>query len=65
MQGLIAREQALAVWRELGEVTITDDALTTVTFRDFPVGTPLEEIWQWFEETYDTTVYDLLYKEDA
>ena len=30
-------------------------------WKDFPAGTFREDIWHWFEETFDVSVFELMY----
>lgn len=53
--------KAKKLWSELGNIPVNDDGETEEQFLDFEAGTHCEEIWSWFEETFDVRVYDLMF----
>lgn len=45
------------LWEEFGEVPMNPDTEETeVLRRHFPPGTHREEVWHWFEESFDLSV---------
>jgi len=53
-------QQAKVLWSELGDTTTDEDGNIDVPFQSFPVGTDREDIWSWFEETFDVSVAENL-----
>jgi len=55
--------KAHTLWAELGDVpTVGSEDCIDEDWRQFPKGTPREDIWHWFEETYNLSVAeDLMY----
>lgn len=50
------------LWYEFGDVPMDPETeCIEESWRGFPKGTHREEIWHWFEETYDVSVADLMY----
>jgi len=49
-----------ALWAELGDIPVNDDGEIQLGFVDFPPGTDREEIWHWFEETFDVSIANLM-----
>jgi hypothetical protein len=60
------RKAAREKWRELEEIPVCTDkdgnAVLFAAWEMFPEGTPVKEIWQWFEDTYHISVADDLMK---
>jgi len=56
-------EEARKLWEQLGEIpTATNGEFIDEPFLHFEIGTTITEIWQWFEDTYDVSVYsDLMF----
>ncbi len=51
------------LWDLLGDVPIKDNDEVDTPFLDFEKGANREEIWAWFEETFNLSVVeDLMYK---
>ena len=49
-------------WFEFGDVPMNPETeCIERDWNDFPAGTHREEIWSWFEETYNVRVADLMY----
>lgn len=49
-------------WNEFGDVPMNPETECIESeWNGFPAGTHREEIWHWFEETYDISVHDLMY----
>lgn len=49
-------------WYDLGEVAMTTDGTILEEFLHFDIGTDKQEIWNWFEDTFDINVIeDLIY----
>lgn len=62
---MIEEEKIKELWEEFG--TIPMDPETECIEEDwngFPAGTFREDIWHWFEETYNVSVAKLMYEED-
>lgn len=55
------KTQARILWRLLGDCPIDENECIDVQFLDFPIGTHREDIWHWFEDTFDVRVHDLMY----
>lgn len=50
-------------WLEFGDVPMDPETeCIECDWNGFPAGTHREDIWHWFESTYNIRVYDLLYK---
>lgn len=50
------RVEAQEYWEQLGTIPVTGDGELESAFLHFPVGTDSEDIWHWFESTYDLPV---------
>lgn len=49
-------------WSEFGDVPMNPETeCIECDWNGFPAGTHREEIWHWFEETYNVRVADLMY----
>jgi hypothetical protein len=48
--------EAKRLWAELADVPINEDEEIDVDWHIFSKGTEREEIWHWFEETFDVSV---------
>lgn len=49
-------------WLEFGDVPMNPETeCIECEWNGFPAGTHREEIWSWFEETYNVRVADLMY----
>ena len=61
---LAQRDEKLErLWAEFSDVPMDPETETMQgEFLDFPVGTPREDIWRWFDERYTKGVYHLLYQ---
>ena len=46
------------LWRDFGNIPITDDGKITQNWNRFPEGTDREEIWHWFEEEFGVSVVE-------
>lgn len=44
------------LWQKLGDVPVNDDGELEEKFLHFEEGTDREEIWSWFEETFNISV---------
>lgn len=50
------------LWNEFGDVPMNPETkCIEEAWHGFPSGTNREEIWHWFEETFDVRVADLMY----
>jgi len=65
-------KEGLKLWNKLGDTPIDDDENIDTDFKDidgtvlFEKGTFREEIWHWFEETFeDFSVAKAMYGENA
>jgi hypothetical protein len=52
-------KSACDLWKQLGDVPVDDNGYTQQKFLDFAPGTDREEIWHWFEETFDCSITEL------
>ena len=51
------------LWLELGDVPINDNEEIETPFLHLPINTHREDIWHWFEDTFNISVAkDLMYK---
>ena len=48
-------KKAKKLWKELGDISINNDEIEN-NFKHFNSGTHREEIWHWFEHTFDLSV---------
>lgn len=50
------------LWEEFGDVPMNPKTECIETkWHGFPAGTHREEIWHWFEDTFDIRVHDLMF----
>ena len=57
-------EEVRELWNRLGDIPMNPETeCIEEEFMHFPVGTHREEIWVWFEETFNVSVADLMYSE--
>ena len=49
------------LWESFGSIPIDDDGFIQEQFLDFPIATQREDIWHWFEERYNVSVYTLMF----
>lgn len=49
-------ELMIAMWKTLTDVNIDEDERIEQNWFVFPIGTHREDIWHWFEETFDISV---------
>ena len=54
--GYLTDEVYKDLWEILGNTFINDDGELLESFLHFEIGTDREEIWHWFEETFDISV---------
>jgi hypothetical protein len=55
-------KNAAQLWGELRSIPVDDEGVTTSRFQDFEAGTDTEDIWHWFEDTFNLSVAeDLMY----
>lgn len=55
-------KKAKELWNEFGDVPMNPETeCIEEAWNGFPAGTHREEIWHWFEETFDVRVADLMY----
>ncbi len=60
----ICSESAKEVWFEFGDVPMNPETeCIEESWRSFPAGTHREDIWHWFESTFNVSVHDLMYGE--
>lgn len=50
-----------SLWKSLGNVCVDEDGNIEENFLHFQIGTDREEIWDWFEETFNIRVVDLMF----
>lgn len=59
----VDKETAQRMWRELGDIPIDEDECIEEEFYGFYPGTHREDIWHWFESTFNLNVAeDLMFK---
>jgi hypothetical protein len=44
------------LWEQLRDIPVDDNGYTQQKFLDFAPGTDREQIWRWFEETFDCSI---------
>ena len=49
------------LWNILGDIPVDDDGNIEVPYLHFEVGIDREDIWHWFEETFDVSINDLMF----
>lgn len=49
------------LWDYLGTIPVNDDGILQERFYSFPAGTHREEVWSWFEETFNLSVTNLMF----
>lgn len=55
-------EELEKLWGELEDIPMNPETeCLEAPFMDFPVGTPREDIWHWFDQRHSQGVYFLLY----
>lgn len=54
-------ETCETLWSRLGDVPVNDDGEIEIPYLHFEIGTDREEIWHWFEDTFDVSIYDLMF----
>lgn len=47
---------AIKLWEQFANIPINDQDEIEESFLHFEEGTEREEVWHWFEETYDCSV---------
>jgi hypothetical protein len=55
------KQEAIELWSKLGDIPVDDNEELEEVFEHFPIGTGKFEIWQWFEDEFDISVFDLMY----
>lgn len=59
------QEEIKELWEEFGAVPMDPETeCIEEDWNGFPAGTFREDIWHWFEETYDVNVAKLMYEDD-
>ena len=51
------------LWEKLGNIPVDDYGITDLQFLNFPPGTDREDIWHWFEDTFNVSVAKLMHLE--
>ena len=55
-------DKAKEAWEEFGDAPMhPEPECIEEEWNSFPAGTHREEIWHWFEESFDCKVADLMY----
>lgn len=58
----VKTEEIKRLWLEFGDVPMNPETEELeYEWNGFPPGTYKEDIWHWFEETYNISIIDLLY----
>lgn len=50
------------LWNKLGDIPINEHEEIELQFLQFEPGTHKYDIWHWFEETFNISVNDLMFK---
>ncbi len=53
------------LWKKLGTIPVQKDETIELPFLHFPVGTHREPVWLWFEDTFNISVYNLMFPKDS
>lgn len=53
---IVSRKNAEKLWEQLGDIPIDDDECIKEEFIGFQPGTHREDIWHWFESTFNLSV---------
>jgi len=56
---------AETLWDMLKDIPVDDDENIEVQFLHFPPGTDREDIWHWFEDTFDISINNLMFKKNT
>ena len=51
-----AKEVAMEVWGEFGNVIVDEDDNIEQGWRHFPAGTSKFDVWHWIEDKYDVSI---------
>lgn len=54
-------EQLLAMWKEFGDIPITEEEDIDEPFYGWPIGTNRFKIWEWFDQSHSKGVAYLIY----
>lgn len=58
-------EEVKRLWLDFEDLPYNSDSeCIEVEWMEFPAGTHREEIWHWFEKTFNIPIYKLLYEFD-
>lgn len=49
MKKVIPLHELYKLWEQLGDIPTDEESNTGAPFLDFPIGTPVQDIWHWFE----------------
>lgn len=61
MKNLKPLHELYKLWGQLGDIPTDEESNTDAPFLDFPTGTPVQDIWHWFErQNSDFIVGDVL-----
>lgn len=52
--------EAIKLWEQLGNIPINDNEEIIEPFLHFDIGTSRQNIWHWFEKTFDLNVAENL-----
>ena len=56
-------KECITLWSEFGDIPMNQETEEIEQeWNGFSIGTHREEIWHWFEERFDISVTDLMYK---
>jgi hypothetical protein len=50
------KDISITLWEVLGDIPINDREEIEKPFLHFKIGTPRENIWHWFESTFNLSV---------
>jgi hypothetical protein len=56
----LSLDYARLLWGKLGDISIDSEDCIEQPFLQFPIGTPREDIWHWFEAHFNLSVVENL-----
>lgn len=63
-QSELAEFQAPPLWSLLADIPVSEQEEIDEPFLAFPKGCDIYEIWHWFEDTFNVSVYSLMFPKE-
>lgn len=60
----ITEDAVKGLWASLSDVPVNDNGEIQIPWGGWQIGTDREEIWHWFEETFDISVHALMFPDE-